>query len=151
MAKSVRLLWKLRKFLRKKTLISLCHAFVHSRLLYGIVTWKPSVLSNTLNQLQLLQNNSIKVIVGLKKSQQITSSYHELEIKKIKDLCNFEIAKLMFLYHYSRLPITLDKYFVTSAAVYNYSTRSYHSLKYYIPKYRLVRLQKSFKYTGVKI
>ena len=61
------------------------------------------------------------------------------------------MAKQMFLYHYSRLPITFDNYFVTFAAVYNYSTRSYHCLKYYIPKYRLVRLQKLFKYIGVKI
>ena len=57
----------------------------------------------------------------------------------------------MFLYHYSCLPITFDNYFVTSANVHNYPTRSYHSLKYYIPKYRLVRLQKLFKYIGVKI
>ena len=57
----------------------------------------------------------------------------------------------MFLYHYSRLPITFDNYFVTSAVVHNYSNKSYHSLKYYIPKYRLVRLQTSFKYIGVKI
>ena len=57
----------------------------------------------------------------------------------------------MFLYHYSRLPITFHNYLVTSATVHNYSTRRYHSLKYYIPKYRLVRLQKSFKYIGVKI
>ena len=35
----------------------------------------------------------------MKKSQHITSFYRDLEILKIKDLCNFEIAKLMFLYH----------------------------------------------------
>ena len=145
------MLWKLKKFLPKKTLSFLYHAFVQSHLMYGIVTWGPSVLSNTSNQLQLLQNNSIRAIVSLKKYEHITSSYRDLEILKIKDLCNFEIAKLIFLYHYSRLPITFDNYFVTSAAVHNYSTRSYHSLKYYIPKYRLVRLQKSFKYIGVKI
>ena len=57
----------------------------------------------------------------------------------------------MFLYHYSCLPITFDNYFVTSTAVHNYSTKSYHSLKYYFPKYRLIRLQISFKYIGVKI
>ena len=50
-AKSVGILWKLRKFLPKKTFISLYHAFVQSHLLYGIVTWGPSVSSNTLNQL----------------------------------------------------------------------------------------------------
>ena len=51
MAKSVGMLWKLRNFLPNKTLISLYHAFVQSHLLYGIVTWGPSVSSNTLNQL----------------------------------------------------------------------------------------------------
>ena len=49
MAKSVRMLRKLRKFLPKKTLISLYHAFVHSHSLYGIVTWGSSVSLNTLN------------------------------------------------------------------------------------------------------
>ena len=80
MTKSVGMLWKLRKFLPKKILISLYHAFVQSHLLYGIVTWGPSISSTTLNQLQLLQNNSIRAIVGPKKSHQITSSYHDLEI-----------------------------------------------------------------------
>ena len=84
-AKSVGMLWKLRKFLLKKTLISLYHTFIQSHLLYGIVTWRPSISSNTLNQLQLLQNNNIRAIVGLKKSQHITSSYHDLKIFKIKD------------------------------------------------------------------
>ena len=126
---------EIKKILPNKTLIFLYHAFVQSHLLYSIVTWGPSVWLNTLNQLQLLQLNSIRAIVGLKKSQHITS-YRDLEILKIKDLCNFEIAKLMFLYHYSRLPITFDNCFVTSTAVHNYSTRSYHSLKYYIPKYK---------------
>ena len=69
-------------------------SFVQSHLLYGIVTWGPSVSSNTLNQLQLLQNNSVRAIVVVKKSQHITSSYRDLEILKIKDLCNFEIVKL---------------------------------------------------------
>ena len=113
-AKSVGMLWKLRKFLPKKTLISLYHAFVQSYLLYGIVTWGPSVSSNTLNKLILLQNNSIRAIVGLKKSQHITS-YRDLEILKIKNLCHFEIAKLMFIYPYSRLLIMFDNYFVTCA------------------------------------
>ena len=53
-----------------------------------------SVSSNTLNQLQLLQNNSIRAIVGLKKSQHITSSYHDLEILKINPLS----AELNFHY-----------------------------------------------------
>ena len=55
----------------------LYNAFVQSHLLYGIVTWKTSISSNTLNQLQLLQNNSIRAIIGLKKSQHITSSYRD--------------------------------------------------------------------------
>ena len=53
MAKSVEMLWKLKKFLPKKTFISLYHAFVHSHLLYGIVTWRPSVSSNTLTSIAL--------------------------------------------------------------------------------------------------
>ena len=38
-----------------------------------------------------------------------------------------------------------------SSEVHQYTTRSNQELKYYIPRFRLVRFQKSFTYTGIKI
>ena len=151
LSKNVGILWKLRKFLPRKTLICLYYAFIQSHLLYGLVVWGSTISGKSFNQLQLLQNNSIRAIIGLPKYEHISSYYFKLEILKIKDLNKFEIAKLMYLYHSSCLPCSFDNYFVKPSNIHKYTTRSNDNFNYYIPKYRLARLQKSFKYTGVKI
>ena len=145
------MIWKLRAFLPNKTLLHLYYAFVQPLLLYGIVVWGPKLPAYILNRLQLLQNNCIRAIVGLKKYERITSLFRKFEILKINDLCKFETAKLMFLYHTARLPSTFNHFFVKSSTVHNYYTRSNSLLKFYVPKYRLARLQRSFKHFGVQI
>ena len=50
-----------------------------------------------------------------------------------------------------KLPDTFQNYFTTPSNVHYYSTRSKLQLRFYVPKFRLVRFQKSFKYRGVKI
>ena len=50
-----------------------------------------------------------------------------------------------------KLADTFQNYFTTPSNVHHYSTRSKLQLTFYVPKFRLVRFQKSFKYRGVKI
>ena len=50
-----------------------------------------------------------------------------------------------------KLPDTFQNYFTLPSNVHHYSTRSKLQLTFYVPKFRLVRFQKSFKYRGVKI
>ena len=102
-------------------------------------------------QLQILQNNAVRAIVGSRKYDHVTFSYKNLKILKIHDLCKLEIATLMHKYDTSKLPLAFDGHFVKSSNIHRYSTRSSQNHTYYIPKFRLVRLQKSFRYTGVKI
>ena len=57
----------------------------------------------------------------------------------------------MYLYEKSRLSTTFNNKFIKPSEVHQHTARSNHELKYYIPRFRLVRFQKSFTYTGVKI
>ena len=70
---------------------------------------------------------------------------------KVHDLSKLEIASLMYLYEKSRLPTTLNNKFIKLSEVHQYTIRSNQELKYYIPRFRLVRFKRSFTYTGVKI
>ena len=72
-------------------------------------------------------------------------------ILKIHNLCKLEIATLMHKYDNSKLPSAFDGQFVKPANNHRYSTRSNQNHTYYIPEFRLVRLQKSFSYAGVNI
>ena len=57
----------------------------------------------------------------------------------------------MHKFQNSKLPDTFNNYFTTPSSVHHYSTRSKLQPTFYVPKFRLVRLQKSFKYRDVKI
>ena len=57
----------------------------------------------------------------------------------------------MYLYEKSRLPTTFSNKFIKPSEVHQYTTRSNQELKHYIPRFRLVKFQKSFTYTSVKI
>ena len=50
-----------------------------------------------------------------------------------------------------KLPDTFQNYFTLPSNVHHYSSRSKLQLTFYVPKSRLVRFPKLFKYRGVKI
>ena len=50
-----------------------------------------------------------------------------------------------------KLSDTFQNYVTLPSNVHHYSTRTKLQLTFYVPKFRLVRFQKSFKYRGVKI
>jgi len=57
----------------------------------------------------------------------------------------------MHQFNKSKLPPTFNNFFVRALDVQRYATRSTNQLKYFTPKYRLVKYQKSFKYVDVKV
>ena len=57
----------------------------------------------------------------------------------------------MHLYHKMLLLGPSHSYFISSSNIHNYCTRSNFNLTYFMPNYRLARLQKPVKYIGVKV
>ena len=145
------ILWRVGRFLPVESMTNLYHPLIQPHLLYGLAIWGSPVFCDAQKQLQILQNNAVRAIVGSKKYDHVTSSYKNLKILKIHDLCELEIATLMHKYDNSKLPSAFDGHFVKSSNIHRHSTRSNQNHTYYIPKFRLARLQKSFRYTGVKI
>ena len=150
-ARATGILWRVRKYLPAKTMLSLYYTLVQPHLLYGLTVWGSTSPRSSQKQLQLLQNNAVRAIVGCRKCDHISLSYKNLNILKVHDLCKLEIASLMYLYEKSRLPTTFNNKFIKPSEVHQHTTRSIQELKYYIPRFRLTRFQKSFTYTGVKI
>ena len=66
-------------------------------------------------------------------------------------ICKLNLAKIMFKFKKSQLPSTFKRFFISASEVHHYATRSTAKSKYYTPKFRLVKLQKSLKYRGVHI
>ena len=134
-----------------KTLLNLDNALIKRHLLYDLVIWGSTNPCTTQQPLQLLQNNAERAITGISRFEHITPSFRRLDILKIHDLCKIEIALNMHKLKNNKLPDTFQNYFTLPSNVHHYSTRSKFQLTFYVPKFCLVRFQKSFKYRGVKI
>jgi len=71
-ARSTGIIWKLRKFLPAKTLLNLYYALIYPHLLCGLIVWGFIVPCVSQQNLQLLQNNAVRAITGIKKYEHIT-------------------------------------------------------------------------------
>ena len=132
-------------------MITLYYALIQPHLLHGLAVWGSAFPCDAQKELQNCKINAIRAIVGSRKYDHVTSSYKNLMILKIHDLRKLEIATLMHKCDNSKLPSAFDGQFVKPSNIHCYSTRSNQNHTYYIPKFRLIRLQKSFSYTVVKI
>ena len=133
-ARATGIFWKLRKFSPAKTLLNLYNALIKPHLLYGLVIWGSTDLCTIQQPLQLLQNNAVRAITGISRFEHITPSFRRLDILKIHDLCNIEIALNMHEFKNDKLPDTFQNYFTLPSNVHHYSTRSKFQLTFLCPK-----------------
>jgi len=81
-----------------------------------------------------------------------TPSYVELNVLKLPDLFRHEIAKLMHKILWNNHPPNFSNFFIKTNRIHNRKIRlasNEHAL--YILRYKTDKLQRSFKYQGVKV
>ena len=119
---------------------------IHPHLLYGIAIWG-TTFKSYLKRLSSLQNRAIKQIVDCYRQ-----SNAQLNILKLNDIYTHEIAKLMFKYAHKTTPIAFSSFFTAVISIHTRTTRlASYSNNLYLPRYKTNKMQRSFKFQGVKI
>ena len=151
LSRAVGIISKLKHFFPSSVLLKLYYALFHSNLLYGLLIWHNTYSTYT-NKISRLQNKAIKMIANSKRTDKCAPIYEKLKILQLHDLHIYETATFMHKFHNNKLPVSFSQYFNRIAAIHSVHTRSNTSgLTYYIPQYKTTHLQRSLKYTGVKI
>ena len=81
----------------------------------------------------------------------ISPAYSQFRILKLDDLYRSEIANFMLKHSNNTLPEPLNSHFSQSTDIHSYYTKSIFNLNYHFPSFKGSKLQRSFKYQGVKI
>ena len=149
-AKGIGILFKLNKIFTSNALLMLYYALVHPHLTYGILIWGSTYKSH-FNTLQLLQNKAMHAITKRILSDRITPIYRRLQVLKINGLYKLETAKFMHQFSDKSLPASFEKYFTRTTFVHRYSTGTFERNDYFLPHFSTSRLQRSIRFTGVKI
>ena len=128
----------------------LYYAAVHPHLTYGILIWGYACKSY-LNTSQLSQNKAMRTITKERLFDRITPFYRRLQVLKINDLHQLKAAKFMDQFLDKSFPESFEKYFTCTNFVHRHSTRTSEHNDYFLPHFSTSRLQRSIRFSGVKI
>jgi len=149
-SRSVGIMAKLRHVLPSKALCTLYYCMIHPYLLYGIVIWG-TTFKTYLKRLSTLQNRAVKIIAGVYWRDNATPYFATLNILKLEDIYKHEIAKLMHKCAHKNTPESFTSFFTFVNTIHTRSTRlASNKFNLYLPRYKTNKLQRSFKYQGVK-
>ena len=141
-------IFKLRKLVSRKTLVSIYNSLVGSHLNYGILIWG-SAKNCVLKKLQTSQNNIVRTMTFSPIMTNVGKLLYALKIMNIKELHNFEVAKFMYNMNNETLPEVFSDYVNPISHSYNtrHRLRSHYELG--TPKSDIGK--SSVKFFGVKV
>ena len=93
----------------------------------------------------------MRAITKQRWSDRITPIYRRQQVLKINDLYKLETAKFMHQFSDKSLPASFEKYFTCTTFVHCHSTRTSEHNDYFLPHFSTSRLQRSIRFSGVKI
>jgi len=89
----------------------------------------------------------MRIIERREWNTKVNDVYQKHEILNVKNLYQFEIAKIMYLYHAKKLPLPFENYFTQQS---NYFTRGVSAGAMRLTKFSTSKLQHSFIFQGAK-
>ena len=147
-SKGVGILYKIRKFVNKKTLINLYYTFIYPYFSYCNEVWG-SAYSCHLKRLTTLQKRAIRIIGNTNRTEHTDPLYRDMNILKFHNIHKHVVAQFMFKLFHGKLPSIFDNMFCINANVHQHATRQAKWL--HIPRVSSNRSKKTIRYEGCVI
>ena len=112
------ILYKIRHYLNKQTLLNMIYTFVFPYLIYGVEIWGSASL-NHINSLKKFFLIVYAQLLYLAPSEPIFQSLNVLNFEKLV------VLLLMFKYTHGNVPVSVSQLFRTSNEYHNYNTRNF--------------------------
>ena len=150
LARCTGLFYRLRNFVSRETLCMLYYSLVYSRIQYGITAW--ATANKTSQEIIRVRLNKILRIILFRNLYTPTSQmYKELQVLKVEDIYQLELAKFMYQLHHSQLPKNFYHSFRKLNTIHQHETRLINSTTYYRPRINKLFSQKLFSHRGSKL
>jgi len=114
-------------------------------IILGNATQKP------LKELTACQNKVIRIITSTSRYEHRTPIYKRLNLLKLNEMHNFELAKFMYKFHNKQLPKLFDELFLKVNNTHNYSTRYAKNVMHVLPKISKTLAQNYVSFKGLKL
>ena len=156
-SRAIGLMYKIRPFVNKKTVIMLYYSLLFSHLNYAIEVWG-STHNIYLNRILILQKRAVRLISFCDRRREDFSFpssdplFYNLNIHKVQDIFVLRIAKFIFNCLIKITPLNFHKWFKLTILVHRYNTRSkYVDIEKSIPTRTLFVPSARTSYYGLKL
>ena len=145
-AKGIGVIYKARRLLSKKTLVTLYYSFVYPYLHYGVIAWG-NTYQSYLDPLVKLQKRAIRIISSAKRNEHTEPLFFNLNLLPLAKIYIMNVQLFMFKYYHGLIPDVFGNMFITNAFVHDHFTRQH--IKYHSPSWRLEIVRSSIRVQGV--
>ena len=121
--KNLYMLRSCKNFVPGHCLRKLYFSYIHSIISYGLSLWGPLISANTLNRLKVLQKKAVRIIYGASYNANTAPIFKKLDILRIDDMIDLEVAKLSFRFINKELPCPISTLFTPNSFNHTYNTR----------------------------
>ena len=147
LSRALGMLFKIRHFIKKQTILILIHSIFLTHIRYGILCWGRAD-KTAVKPIEILLNRAIRCINFHKREQgKTTPLFYKDKILKLKEIFNLELAKFMHKYTNNYLPKSFNEYFNPAINIHSHNTRNIHN-KFFIPRVNKKLGQKSISFLG---
>ena len=125
------ILYKIRPFVKKETLIMLYYSLVYPHLIYGIEVWGSSMITN-ITKIYLMQKKIVRMITrnDIRMDNYAFPSseplFYDLKILKLKDIHTLYICKFVYKWTQGHVPLNFTNWFTYTSQVHQHNTRRSH-------------------------
>ena len=107
LARHCSMLYHIRDFVSHYSLIMLYYSSVYSCVNYGITTWGTADQSKK-HEIEVKMNNIVRTITWNKRFTHVSHQYQNLNLLKLNDIYELELAKFMHKLYNNNLPIVFQ-------------------------------------------
>ena len=147
-ARSVGILYKIRHYLNKQTLLNMYYTFVFPYLIYGVGIWGSASL-NHINPLKKIQKKCVRTITFSEYLAPSEPIFQSLNVLNFEKLVVQRISLLMFKYTHGNVPVSVSQLFRTNNEYHNYNTRNCAHI--HVPVGTTEASYRTFGYRGINI
>ena len=147
-ARSVGILYKIRHYLNKQTLLNMYYTFVFPYLIYGVEMWGSASL-NHINPLKKIKKKCVRTITFSEYLAPSEPIFQSLNVLNFEKLVVQRISLLMFKYTHGNVPVSVSQLFRTNNEYHNYNTRNCAHI--HVPVGTTEASYRTFGYRGIYI
>jgi hypothetical protein len=119
---------KVKNIVPVNCLKTLYYSLVYPHITYGIILWG-STYNIHVNKLYVMQKRIIRTMLRTDYNEHSHPLFHQLQLLKLQDIYEIEIAKVMYKYNNHNLPNPLLNNFVDTQFIHGHQTRQYTHLR----------------------